>query len=994
MYIKGDTFVMDRENICKKLLLMKKQATLPKIKLMANIALCCLLTLVLFTSNLNAQGWQQSVGGTNSEEAWALIEDLDGGYLILGSGVDPNGDFDQDIFLVKLDIDGILVWSKYLDNGGSQLPSAIARTIDNNYIIVGSIAGDNGKDDVQLLKIDPRGNQIWSRNYGGDVSESASDVVALADGGFVITGENDAGADIESDILVVRFDALGNARWQKTIGTDRSDVGNAIAALDSGYAVVGNSKNAIGFDNDIALYRLSEQGEIVWEVRLENNFLEEGRDVVSTQDGGIAIAGTINDKPDVLIAKFDKDGNQSWTRTLGNSENEEIANSLTELPDGSLVAAGIRIQADGINGDIFLAKVGPEGDLIWERNLGRTDYLDEARSIIPTLDGGFALAGYESPGLSFENDVVLVKTDALGNTLTNVIKGSVYHDLDEGCDLDPEDTGLKNWVVTAEGNGTTYYGTTNENGEYSITVDTGFYTVNILPENVYWAACRENGYPIRIAEFYDSVQVDLAAIAVVDCAFLEVDISTPYLVRCDEIIYTVEYCNLGTAEAENAQVEVLLDNQLTFQSSLLPVMEEGQRLMFDIGNLAAGECGSFQITTNSSCQGTVLSRAVSVEANIFPDSACLNLSPEWDRSDIRVEALCQATEVVFQVTNIGIKKMETQRSVVVIENEIILSTGTFQLDVAQDTFIRVPISAEEEASTYRVIADQSADHPFRVFATDAIEACGNENIFSTGFVTQFPEDDKAPNQSIDVQEIIDSVPSVELRGYPKGYKNGIIDQQTDLTYKFILSNPGTDTVDRIVIRDTLSEHLQLSTLQMGASSHPYTFEVYNQGILKITFEDIRLLPDGTSDSQDLAFVEFKIGQKADNPIGTEINNRATIFFDYQQPLISNLVTHTIDTYPDFVRVVVDTDNPINPAIKMNVYPNPFVDRVRFDIIGRTDVGPLKFSVFDLNGRLIDQRQYTNNQFSYDRHSSLTEGIYIFRVEAEGQLIGSGKLLVR
>jgi hypothetical protein len=984
MYIKGGIFVMDRENNCKIILLMKKQATLLKIKLIANTALCCLLAIVLFSGNLSAQGWQQSIGSQESEEGWALIEDLDGGYLILGSGRDPQGDFDQDIFLVKLDIDGVVVWTKYLDNGGAQLPSAIARTADNNYIIVGSISAANNLNDVQLLKIDPRGNQIWSRTYGGNISESANDVAALADGGFVITGENDAGADIESDILVVRFDALGNARWQKTIGTERSDVGNAIAVLDEGFAVVGNSKNEIGFDNDIALYRLDNQGEIVWEVRLSNNFLEEGRDVVATRDGGIAIAGTINDQPDVLVAKFDKDGNQRWTRTLGNTENEEVANALTELADGSLVAAGIRVQADGINVDVFVAKVDAQGNLIWERNLGRSDYLDEVRSIVPTLDGGFALAGYAAPGLSFENDVVLIKTDALGNTLTNVIQGSVYQDLDGGCDLDLGETGLKNWVVIAEGEETTYYGTTDENGEYSITVDTGFYTVNVLPENLYWSGCRENGYPININEFYDTVRVDLAAVASVECPYLEVDISTPYLVRCDEIVYTVEYCNLGTAGATGAQVEVMLDNQLTFQTSALPVVQDGQRLMFDIGDVAAGACGSFQITTNSSCEGNTLSKAVTVAATIFPDTTCRTLSPNWDQSDIKIEAFCEAEEVLFQVTNIGSKEMAISRGVVVIENEIILSTGQFQLPAAQDTFIRIPVK-EGQASTYRVIADQANDHPFKAFATAAIEACGNDMDFTTGFVTQFPEDDDAPNRSIDVQEIIDSVPSVELRGYPKGYKNGIIAQQTDLTYKFILSNTGTDTVDRIVIRDTLSDNLQLSTLQMGASSHPYTFEVYNQGILKITF---------ASDTQDLAYVEFKIAQKPGNPAGTVINNRASIFFDYQTPLISNQVQHVINAFPGFVEVVVDTDNPLNLGVKMDVYPNPFLDIVRFDIIGRTDLGPLKFSVFDLNGRLIDQKQYTGNQFFYNRHPNLKTGLYIFKLESAGQLIGSGKLLAQ
>jgi hypothetical protein len=181
---------------------------------------------------------------------------------------------------------------------------------------------------------------------------------------------------------------------------------------------------------------------------------------------------------------------------------------------------------------------------------------------------------------------------------------------------------------------------------------------------------------------------------------------------------------------------------------------------------------------------------------------------------------------------------------------------------------------------------------------------------------------------------------------------------------------------------------------MGAGSHPYTFEVYNQGILKITFDDIQLLPDGASDNTEYAFVEFRISQQADNPVGTLIANRASIFYDYQQPIISNRVEHTVGQYPDYIEVVVDTDNPLNPDARLNVYPNPFLDEVNIEIIGKTQWSQLKFRVFDLQGRVIDQQVYTQNQFVYRRHPRLETGVYVFQLEADGQLIGSGKLLVR
>ena len=974
--------------------LMKKLLAFGNQKISMSLRWSWLIFLAFSVGGLQAQGWQQIISSAQPTEAWSVIEAVDGGYLVLGQGMDPAGDLDQDAYIVKLDIDGTVVWTKYYDNGGMQIPRAMAQTADGNYIIVGSIEGegDSTQPDVYLLKVDGRGNQIWSRTYGGDVTEVANSVKALADGGFIIAGESDAGPSAESDILIIRFDEFGSARWQKTYGTDRSDVGNGITLLGAGFALVGNSKNDEGFDNDILVYYLDDSGELVWEKRLSNDFTEEGRAIVATKDGGIAIAGLINNQPDAFIAKLDASGNLRWSRTLGGVNTEEEANALTELEDGSLVLAGIQVQENGINVDIFLAKLAADGSLLWERALGRADYLDEVRAIVPTLDGGFALAGYNSPGLTFSNEVVLVKTDALGNTLTNVITGQVYHDADSECDFDAGERSLKNWLVVAVGAEQTFYGTTNENGTYNITVDTGVYIVDIVPENRYWDRCQENGYPIRFSNFYDTLTVDMAAVSEVNCPYLEIDISAPYLVRCDNVVYTVEYCNLGTSDANDSRIEVLLDNQLTFLESAKPSTQEAGKLIFDIGDVPAGECGSFQFIAQAACTGIAKNQAVLVEAVIYPDTSCLEISPGWDRSDIRIVGSCEAEELLFRVSNIG-SKMEVQRSLVVIEADIILNVGQYRLNQLSDTLIRIPA---DQGTTYRVIADQAEDHPFKAFATAVVEGCANDGAFPTGFVTQFPEDDDEPNRAKDVQEIIDSIPSVELRGYPKGYKNGIIAQQTDLTYKFLLSNQGADTLDRIVIRDTLSEYLDLSTLQMGASSHPYSFEVYNEGILKITFDDIQLLPDGAVDDSEIVYVEFKISQLADNPAGTEIRNRASIFFENQVPLLSNEIIHRVEQYPGFVEVVVDTKSEYIPGVELRVYPNPFSDQVRFTLSGQNNnLGTLRFSVFDLQGRQIDTQNFSGNQFDYFRHPALRSGVYVFRLEtADNRLVSTGKLLVK
>jgi len=94
----------------------------------------------------------------------------------------------------------------------------------------------------------------------------------------------------------------------------------------------------------------------------------------------------------------------------------------------------------------------------------------------------------------------------------------------------------------------------------------------------------------------------------------------------------------------------------------------------------------------------------------------------------------------------------------------------------------------------------------------------------------------------------------------------------------------------VVIRDTLSEHLDFNSLEMGAASHPYDFVLYQGGILKITFDSIRIFSDGGAGEADdvtrTGYATYRLSQKPNTTSGTVIRNRAAVYFDYESPAIS------------------------------------------------------------------------------------------------------------
>ena len=191
-----------------------------------------------------------------------------------------------------------------------------------------------------------------------------------------------------------------------------------------------------------------------------------------------------------------------------------------------------------------------------------------------------------------------------------------------------------------------------------------------------------------------------------------------------------------------------------------------------------------------------------------------------------------------------------------------------------------------------------------------------------------------------------------------------------------------------MINDILSQHLDLTTVRPGASSHPYHFKMLNDGTLSFKFEDI-FLPDSSANlAASQGFISFKVAQQIDNPIGTVIYNTAAIFFDFNAAVITNTTKHTIGE--DLILAI--PNHPHSISAHVEVFPNPFTETATFELKG-LPLSNLSFSLYDLNGRLIRSDQFSGNTYEFQR-GRLISGMYVYRIEQEGQLIGSGKLMIQ
>jgi hypothetical protein len=228
----------------------------------------CLWLLDAASAGAQVASWSRTYGGTSIDAATAIAPTSDGGYVVAG-GTNSFGAGWSDVWVLKLDGSGNVVWQKTYGGTGQDGASAIAPTSDGGYVVAGSTNSFGASDDVWVLKLDGQGNVVWQKTYGGTSFDAASAIVPTSDGGYVVTAEavsfwvSGAGA---SDVWVLKLDGSGNVVWQKAYGGTGIDAARAIAPTsDGGYVVAGVTSSFGAGDFDVWVLKLDGQGNVVWQ---------------------------------------------------------------------------------------------------------------------------------------------------------------------------------------------------------------------------------------------------------------------------------------------------------------------------------------------------------------------------------------------------------------------------------------------------------------------------------------------------------------------------------------------------------------------------------------------------------------------------------------------------------------------------------------------------------------------------------------------------------
>ena len=203
-------------------------------------------------------------------------------------------------------------------------------------------------------------------------------------------------------------------------------------------------------------------------------------------------------------------------------------------------------------------------------------------------------------------------------------------------------------------------------------------------------------------------------------------------------------------------------------------------------------------------------------------------------------------------------------------------------------------------------------------------------------------------------------------------EDSFVEPNQPIEYLIRFQNTGTDTAFTVRIEDQLSQFLNPSSVEIIDFSHPMNYELTDGGSLIFHFENIMLPDSNINEPLSHGFVKFLIEQETDVERGNYILNEAGIYFDFNDPVITNEVALRVGNY-------VSTKE-IGESNYLHIYPNP--TNTNFSIQLEKEVsGQLTIEVFDIFGKAVFEDTFRGKNYRAEK-ADLTQGTYLVRISGK------------
>lgn len=393
--------------------------------------------------------WSKTFGGTNEDKTTGVVATSDGGFIVVGHSKSSDGDVNKlydsdDIWVTKYDSNGAIVWSKTIGGSEGDFAMNIIKTGDSNYVIAGySGSSDHdlprniGMHDFFIIKMNENGTIIWSKVYGFGSHDHAHKIIQTRDGGYFIAGfadyagldgnpgDNGEGHQMDrnsnsvqhgvGEFFGIKLDAQGEFQWYRYYGGTQNDrVNDIVEANDGGIIMVGYSESS-DFDvegakgsYDYWVIKIDQNGHLHWKKNYGGSDIDQAYGIVKTEYNSYLIVGQSNSvdgdisspkgNTDLWVIHINDHGHLIWDKSFGGSQ-FDTGYAIKKIPNNQFMVVGHsrssenNLENKGQN-DVFALTfdIHPNTGVIWQKTLGGSSF-DLGYDFAQTLDGSIVIVG-------------------------------------------------------------------------------------------------------------------------------------------------------------------------------------------------------------------------------------------------------------------------------------------------------------------------------------------------------------------------------------------------------------------------------------------------------------------------------------------------------------------------------------------------------------------------------------------------------------------------
>jgi hypothetical protein len=404
--------------------------------------------------------WASSAGGTSWDIGRSVVTDGSGNNFVTGyfqsqtitfgtitlTNSDNTGNT-QDIFVVKHDPTGNVIWANSYGGTGDDISICVAVDFlgnvlitgwfDSSAIVFGSVSLSNsGGSNFFVTKLDNSGNIIWAKSASGAIEANGTSVATDAWGNVFVTGafispSLTIGSTILTnsgsvDMFLAKYDFSGNVLWAKCAGNSLADFAGNVATDNSGNVFISGyfysanltlgptTLNCTGV-NDIFIAKFDSLGNVIWAKSAGGNFSDWAQGMSTDAFGNVIITGyfesanitfdtiILNGNNDIFVAKYDSYGNILWANGISGASVDHGQSVTTDVLGNVLITGdftsnilffGSNFLLNPNTNSILIAKYDSSGNFLWAKAIAGCNCGISSLGICSDISGNAIITGY------------------------------------------------------------------------------------------------------------------------------------------------------------------------------------------------------------------------------------------------------------------------------------------------------------------------------------------------------------------------------------------------------------------------------------------------------------------------------------------------------------------------------------------------------------------------------------------------------------------------